>query len=47
MDGWERFKTESLPDKEYLYSKLDNEHITDEDSEHAKKVWSTFKIKNL
>ena len=47
MDGWERFKKESLPDKEYFYSKLNNEHITDEDYEHAQKVWSTFKIKNL
>ena len=36
-----------LPDKEYFYSELNNEHITDEDCEHAQKVWSTFNIKNL
>ena len=47
MDNWRRFKEESLPDKEYFYSKLNGEHITDEDYAHAQKVWSTFKIKNL
>ena len=47
MDSWERFKEESLPDKESFYSELNNEHITDEDYEHAQKVWSTFNIKNL
>ena len=47
MESWKRIKAESLPDKEYFYSKLNNEHITDEDYAHAQKVWSTFKIKNL
>ena len=47
MDSWKRFKEESLPDKESFYSKLNNEHITDEDYAHAQKVWITFKIKNL
>ena len=47
MDSWKRFKEESLPDKESFYSKLNNEHITDEDYAHAQKVWSTFNIKNL
>ena len=47
MDSWKRFKEESLPDKEYFYSELNNEHITDEDYEHAQKVCDTFKIKNL
>ena len=46
-DSWERFKQESLPDKEPFYRKLNNEHITDEDYAHAQKVWSTFNIKNL
>ena len=47
MDSWKRFKDESLPDKEYFYSELNKEHITDEDYAHAQKVWDTFKIKNL
>ena len=47
MDSWERFKEESLPDKESFYSKLNDEHITDEDYAHAQKVCDTFKIKHL
>ena len=43
MDSWERFKEESLPDKESFYSKLNDEHITDEDYAHAQKVCDTFK----
>ena len=47
MGSWERFKEELLPDKKYFYSELNNEHITDEDYEHAQKVCGTFKIKNV
>ena len=47
MDSWKRFKEESLSDKEFFYSELNNEHITDQDHAHAQKVWDTFKIKNL
>ena len=47
MDSWKRFKEESLPDKESFYSKLNDEHITDEDYAHAQKECDTFKIKNL
>ena len=47
MDSRERFKEESLPDKEYFYSELNKEHITDEDYAHAQKVQGTFNIKNL
>ena len=47
MDSWKRFKEESLPDKEYFYSKINNENITDEGYAHAQKVWYIFKIKNL
>ena len=42
MDSWERFKEESLPDKEYFYSKLSIEHITDEDYAHTQKVFFVF-----
>ena len=31
MDCWEKFKEESLPDKESFYSEVNNEHINDED----------------
>ena len=47
IDLQKRFKKESLPDKEYFYSKRNNEHITNEGYAHAQKVWSTFKKKNL
>ena len=47
MDSWKRFKEESLSNKESFYSKLNKEHITDEDNAHAQKVWDTFKINNL
>ena len=47
MNSWERFNETSLPGKESFYSELNNEHITDEDYEHAQKVWNTFNIKNL
>ena len=47
MDSWQRFHEESLPDKESFYRNLHLENITDEDYEHAQKVWEIFKIKNL
>ena len=47
MASWKRFKEELLPVKESFYSKLNKEHITDEEYAHAHKVWDTFKIKNL
>ena len=47
MDSWKRFKEESLQDKESFYSELNKEDITDEEYEHAQKVWKVFEIKNL
>ncbi|KAL9983793.1 hypothetical protein ACROYT_G006023 [Oculina patagonica] len=47
MDSWKRFKETSLPEKEKFYSKLSDEHITDEDYAHAQKVWKTFGCRNL
>ena len=47
MDSWKRCKEESLPDKEYFYSELNKERITNEDHANAQKVWDTFKIKKL
>ena len=45
MDSCERFNETSLPPKEPFYSELNLEGITNEDQNHAKKVWGTFNIK--
>ena len=47
MDSWQRFDETNLSEKEEFYSKLNDEHITDEEYEHAKKVWETFGCKTL
>ena len=38
MDTWERFTETRLPHKENFYSKLNDEHITDEVYAHAQAV---------
>ena len=47
MDSIERFEENKLPSKEAFYSKLNNKDISDEDYEHAKKVWDVFEMKTL
>lgn len=47
VNCWERFEERSLPEKNMFYSSLNNEHITDEDFQHAQSVWTQFNIKNL
>ena len=47
MDSWERFSETSLPDKENFYSKLNDEHITEDEYAHAQTVWETFDCKTL
>ena len=47
MDSWGRFSETRLPDKEKFYSKLNDEHITDEEYSHAQTVWETFECKTL
>ena len=47
MDSWGRFSETRLPDKEKFYSKLNDEHITDEEYAHAKTVWVVFECKTL
>ena len=47
MDRFEKFDKTELPTKEEFYSILNNEHITDEDYQHAKNVWNTFNLKSM
>ena len=47
MDSWAKFSETSLPKKEDFYSKLNDEHITEYEYAHAKKVWETFDCKTL
>ena len=35
VDSWEKFSETSLPPKEEFYSSLTDEHITEEEYEHA------------
>ena len=47
MNLLEKLKETQLPPKEAFYSRFNDEGIIDENYTHAKKVWKTFKIKNL
>ena len=47
MDSLERLDNTKLPPKEAFYSKLTGEGISNEDYEHAKKVWEVFDMKTL
>ena len=41
------FNETALPPKEAFYSNLNLEDISDEDYNHAQKVWDVFEIKSL
>ena len=47
MDSFEKFNQTELPTKDQFYHILNNQHITDDEYNHAKKVWKTFKIKTM
>ena len=47
MDSLDRLNETELPPKDKFFSKLSGEGISNEDYEHAKWVWSTFKMKTL
>ena len=47
MNSLERLKETKLPPKEGFYSRLNDEGISDEDYQHAQKVWKTFEMKTL
>jgi hypothetical protein len=47
MTGIERFQETQLPPKQQFYSRLTDEHISDEDYNRAQQVWSLFDCKTL
>ena len=47
MYSWDRFEETSLPPASSFYSKLNMSGVSDEDYEHACKVWKEFNICNL
>ena len=46
MDSFDKFN-EKLPFKEDFYSILNDEHISNEEYQHAQTVWNEFKLKNM
>ena len=47
MDSFERFDETSLSPKDAFYSKPTKSGISEEDYEHAKKVWEAFECETL
>ena len=47
MDSVERFEETKLSQRESFFSKLSNEGVSEEDYEHAKKVWKEFETKTF
>ena len=47
MNSLERLKENKLPSKESFYSALTGEGISNEDYQHAQKVWEDFEIKSM
>ena len=47
MDSIERLSETKLPPKEAFYSKLNNTNISDEDYDHATKVWNVFNCQTM
>ena len=47
MDDWGKLNETTLPEKEYFYSQLNVEDISDADCAYAKRVCKDFEIKNF
>ena len=47
VDCFEKFIQTELLTKDQFYIILNDQHITDDEYDHAKKVWKTFKIKTM
>jgi len=47
FDSFNKLSSTKLPPKEAFYSKLNDTNITDDDYQHAQKVWETFEMKTM
>ena len=47
MDSFEKFNQMEQPNKDQFYSILNDQHVTDDEYDHANKVWNTFMIKTM
>ena len=47
MDCFEKFDQTELPTKEQFYSVLNDQHVTNGEYSHTRKVWETFSIKTM
>ena len=47
MDSFEKFDQTELPTKNQFYSILNDQHITNDECNHAKEVWKVFNIKTV
>ena len=47
MDSFEKFNEKELHTKDQFHSILNDQHITDDEYNHAKEVWNTFMIRTL
>ena len=47
MDSFEKFDQTKLPTKDQFYSILNDQHITNDEYNHAKRVWKTFNINTM
>ncbi|CAB3982832.1 Hypothetical predicted protein [Paramuricea clavata] len=47
MTGYDKLQYDKLPSKKEFYSRLNNTDISNEDYEHAQKVWKTFDCKTM
>ena len=47
MDCFEKFNQIELPTKDEFFSVLNDQHVTNREYDHARKVWEIFNLKNM
>ena len=47
MNSFEKFNETQLPSQNDFYSQMNNQHITDEEYNHAQNFWNTFHLKTM